>query len=135
MYFSTYRSPQDGIDSEMQVVFDEIFTAIQANTSLDTEYIFELSLTNSCLPKSAPHNVSSRNKLKCIVNTAFALSDKIGNQGVERLEKTLLQFNEWCSSKLEEVENKKSPEKRSYASMSQEVYTSQVNRVFNTHHM
>ena len=80
MYYSTYSPPQDGIDSEMQVVFDQMFTEIQAQTSLDTEDMFELSLTNSCLPKSASHNVSSRHKLKCIVNIAFALSDKIGDK-------------------------------------------------------
>ena len=135
MYSSTYTPPHDGIDSEMELIFDQMFTEIQGHTSKDTEDAFELSLSNSCLPKTASHNVSSRQKLKCLVNTAFALSDKIGQEGVERLEETLLQFNQWCSSKIEEVENHESPQKRMYASMSQESYTSHVTRVFNTHHM
>ena len=107
----TYTSPQDGVDSEMQLVFDEMFAEIQAHTSRDTEDVFELSLTNSCLPQSVSHNVSSRHKAKCLVNTTFAVSDKIGDKGVERLEDTMLQFNPWCSSKLEEVEKRQSPQK------------------------
>jgi hypothetical protein len=94
MYSSTYTPPQDGIDSEMELIFDQMFTEIQGHTSKDTEDVFELSLSNSCLPKTASHNVSSRQKLKCLVNTAFPLSDKIGQEGVDRLEETLLQFNQ-----------------------------------------
>ena len=93
MYSSAYSPTQDGIDLEMQVVFDQIFTEIQAHTSPDTEDMFELSLTKSYLPKSASHNVSSKQTFKRLVNTAVALSDKSGDQGVERLEETLLQFN------------------------------------------
>ena len=80
--------------------------------------------------------MSPRQKLKAIVNTAFALSDKIGGNGVERLEESLTQFNEWYLSKLEIREGLTiSTEKRTHACMSQTSYTGSAKRVYNTHHI
>ena len=90
MYSLTYSPLQDGIDSGIQVEFDQMFIENQANTSPDTEDMFKLSLTNSYLPRSASHNFSSIHTLKCLVNTAFALYDKFCVQEVERLEETIV---------------------------------------------
>jgi hypothetical protein len=110
------------------------------STAPDTEDLFDLSMSDSRLPARVSHNISSRQKLKAIVNTAFALSDRIGHEGIEKLEETLAEFNKWCSSKIETKEGNNlsscmCPEKRTHAYMSQESYTGSSKRVYNTHNM
>ena len=97
-------------------------------------------MSNSCLPKRASKGVTSRQKLKSVMDTAFALSDVVGHEGLEKLEETLDGFNQWCASKIETTEGNtssgnKRTEKRTYAHMSQESYTGTAERVYNTHHM
>ena len=68
--------------------------------------------------------------------TAFALSDRLGNKGVAKLEETMTEFNQWCSSKLAEAEEKTgNPGEKRHVSLSQESYTGSAKRVFNTYHM
>ena len=113
-----------------------MFVEIQGNTLTDNEDMFELALNVSNFHKSVSHNMSSRQKLKATVNTAFNLADKIGDEGVSRLEETIAELNQWCSAKLEITHvTTGTTTKQTYAYMSQESYDGSAKRVYNTHHM
>ena len=115
-----------------------MFVEIQGNTLTDNEDMFELALNVSNFHKSVSHNMSSRQKLKATVNTAFNLADKIGDEGVSRLEETIAEFNQWCSSKpkLETTHVATGTStKQTYEYMSQENYDGSAERAYNTHHM
>jgi hypothetical protein len=127
MYCSNYSpQPTEGeLESDLNPIFEQMFKELQESTPNDTNDLFDLSMTDSSLPPCVTTNISSRQKLKAIVNTAFALSDRIGHDGIEQLETTLVEFNKWCSSKLERKDKEMAgealtPDKRTHAYMSQE---------------
>ena len=137
--YSTNYSPS-GDQEPLDSLFQQMFTELKATITTDTEKLFQVSMSNSCLPKRASKGVTSRQKLKSVMDTAFALSDVVGHEGLEKLEETLDGFNQWCASKIETMEGNtssgdKRTEKRTYAHMSQESYTGTAERVYNTHHM
>ena len=71
---------------------------------------------------------------------ADALSDIIGHEGIEKLEETVVEFIQWCSSQIEIMKGKESsqdssPEKRTHVYMSQESYIGSEKLVYSTHHM
>ena len=124
MYCSNYSPTPNGGDQNLDLnpVFEQMFRELQESTAPDTEDLFDLSMSDSCLQAGISGNISSRQKLKAIVNTAFALSDRIGHEGIEKLEATLSEFNKWCSSKIETKEGNNlsscmCPEKRTHAYM------------------
>jgi hypothetical protein len=142
MYCSNYSPQPTGgeLESDLNPIFEQMFKELQESTPNNTNDLFDLSMTDSSLPPGVTANISSRQKLKAIVNTAFALSDRIGHDGIEKLESTLVEFNKWCSSKLErkdeeEADTALNPDKRTHAYMSQESYTGSAKRVYNTYHM
>ena len=117
-----------------------MFTELQDTITPDTVYLVDLSMSNSYLPSCVSKGVTSRQKPKSIMDTALALSDVVGHEGIDKLEEILAGFNQWCYSKIETTEGKNSSgnsstDKRTHEYMPQESYTESAKRVYNTHHM
>ena len=138
--YSTNYSPSGDQESILGSVFQQMFTDLKATITTDTADLFQLSMSNTCLPKRVSKGVTSRQNFKAIMDTAFALSGVVGHEELDKLEETLDGFNQWCASKIESMEGNNlsgdtRTEKRTHAYMSQESYTGTAERVYNTHHM
>ena len=91
------------------------------------ESVFDFSISNMV------RGVCARKMMSSIVDTSYALADRLGVDGVKKFEEKVLEFNAWASEKLHEVDANEN-KKRKYVSMSQKVYTGKE-RVLNTRHM
>ena len=121
-------------EEELEKVFTEMFDELQASTPDEFVHVFNTSLNNSDLPTTGSRAVGSRSSLRSVVNTAYDLADKLGEEGTAKLEATILEFNEWCSGQIAVIKEG-SNNKQKYVCLSQQSYDGGNKQVFNTRHM
>ena len=136
MFVTSYvPTSTDGDTPEVNDVFETMFQELQNLTPESSMVTFDTAISNSSLPSSIPV-VSSRSALRSLVETSYALADKIGPEAIQNLEVHLKQFNSWCSIELSKKECKNQrQQKRKYVALTQETYEGNVQRVYNTYHM
>ncbi len=83
----------------------------------------------------------ARSALKCMDDDAFQMADDVEEEGVKKLESSLKEFRSWCNKKRTETNTEREEnfanddQKKKYVPMTNDKYTSNVKRVFKTHHM
>ena len=70
--------------------------------------------------------------MRSLVDTSYELSGRLGDEGLERFEKAMSDFNSWASSGLAEKGDTEKNNKRKHVPMTQETYEGTANRVYNT---
>ena len=97
--------------------------------------IFEEAISNAAVPENVK-GVGAREKLRALTNTSYAMADKVGPSGIEKLEKMMTEFHLWCSSQLPEtVDASATCGKRKHVPLTQESYDGTAKRVLNTNNM
>ena len=124
----------DELEDELEVIFSEMMSELQESTPQDFSAVFNESVLDSDVPPAGGKRVGARTNLRSLVNTAYDLADRLGDDGSSRLEQVVSEFNSWCSSKLA-VQDQDSNDKRKYVCLSQQSYEGTAKRVFNTRHM
>ena len=109
MFTSTF-TPSDECEDDCNLgemwedTLTNMVTSVQGNTTVASDAIFEQSVIINSV-KSTPA-CDSRKSLKPLIDTAFALADRIGNEGCQKLEKTLLDYHNWAKGELQTVDDR-----------------------------
>ena len=101
-------------------------------TTLSADAMFDKPVFDFSIPEVV-QGVCARNMMRSIVDTSYALADRLGVDGVKKFEEKVLEFNAWASEKLHDVDANENKKKK-YVLMSQKVYTGKE-IVLNTRHM
>ncbi len=119
-------------DSEPYDGFETTFVE-PSGCSQNLEELFSNAIKDSVLPSES--KIDARSTLKGSVDDAYRMADDIGVEGVKKFEDMLNNFKSWCNKKCSERELPDCNLKRKNVPMTSDKYTSNVKRVFNTHHM
>ena len=84
----------------LEQAFTKMFLDIQESTPSEFEAAFGTSLNNSVFPPNLERHISARERLKGLANTSYKLADRVGPDGVAKLEETFNEFHKWCSERL-----------------------------------
>ena len=130
MFISTFTPNTDSEDLDQ--LFESMLEELQSMTTPSAQAMFDESVFNYAIPEVV-QGVCARNMMRSIVDTGYALADRLGVDGIKKFEETVLGFNTWASEILDNVDADKN-KKRKYVPISQEVYSGKE-RVLNTKHM
>ena len=146
---SSQFSDESGMEVDRDVldkIFEGMFNELQSITSSSSVEIFESALANAVLPQTAAKGVGARETLKSLANDSYALADKVGQDGVAKLEEMFNGYLAWCNTKLSGKEEEgedmdtegdlaSGEGKRKYVPFTQDSYDGTAKRVLNTRHM
>ncbi len=143
--FSTTFTPssqftdESGVEIDRDVldeIFEDMFEDLQSITSKSSVKIFESALSNAALPQAAAKGIGARDTLKSLANDSYALADKVGPDGVAKLEEMFNGYLAWCNTKLNGKEEEDAAGgKRKFVPFTQDSYDGTAKRIHNTHHM
>ena len=121
-------------EEDIDSVFLEMFEELQNSSPESFVQTFEQALSDDNLGDSPLTHGGARGRVKPLINTAYNMADRLGEDAVTDLVTVIQEFNDNCAAKLAEMDSTTN-EKRKYVPYSQETYCGTKKRVFNTHHM
>lgn len=136
MFCSTFTpSSMNGGQAELDEIFQQMFDEMQNVHTPATDILFENAISNSALPEVA--SVGARAALRPLMETTFVLADKVGPDGMKKVEDTFKELNAWFNERLRGDSGKRQapPEDPRYVAMTQESYDGTAKRICNTYRM
>ena len=143
MFGETYSPDQFQNDDEVEnfaikTITEETYKALNPTTTADMESVFSLSLNDANISSLLTGGVvDTREALKPLMNEAYEIADDIGEEGMDKLRESVLDFRKWCNKK--NADERKSwdgkNDEMATIPMTQGKYKDSVTRVYNTHKM
>ena len=74
--------------------------------------------------------------LRGVIDTGYNLADRLGTEGLQKIEDNMIEFNTWATEKIAESSGQNNTSaKQKYVSITDEAYGGKAERVFNTRNM
>ena len=122
-------------NDELCELAQQIVCGIRDSTPAAAEDMFTEAVSNFEIATGVNKGVDSRTAMRPLVDTAFLLSDRLGREGLQKLEEMMSEYNKWASGRLSETKDADKNKKRKHVPLTQEEYEGTADRVLNTHHM